>query len=201
MKRIIMALTVVAVLLTWSNLAAAAGLTHEQIDELVECIGQNPATMSANTSTLNVDIDGLQKDFNADINSILAQAQFENDEQREVMEKLFLIKDYQIFAAEEGKIFMNAFGNSVVIIGVTGNEDDRFKLLACAFATPENQDDMTLSSLVLASFVKVILPDADPEQFLNELFSAQSGDLIRDGIHFTVEQNSNLNILTAVVAK
>lgn len=201
MKRIIMALTVVAVLLTWSNLTTATSLTHEQLDELVDHIGQNPATTSANTSTLNVDIDSLQKDFNADISSILAQAQFENDEQREVMEKLFLIKDYQIFAAEDGKIFMNAFGNSVVIIGVTGNGDDRFKLLACAFTTPENQDDMTLSSLILASFVKVILPDADPEQFLNELFSAQSSDLVRDGIHFTVEQNGNLNILTAVVAK
>ena len=196
-----MALTVVAVLLTCSNLTTATSLTHEQLDELVEHIGQNPATTSANTSTLNIDIDSLQKDFNADINSILAQAQFENDEQREFMEKLFLIKDYQIFAAEEGKVFMNAFGNSVVIIGVTGNGDDHFKLLAYAFTTPENQDDMTLSSLILASFVKVILPDADPEQFLNALFSAQSGDLVRDGIHFTVEQNGNLNILTAVVAK
>lgn len=201
MKGIIMALTVVAVLLTWSNLTAAAGLTHEQLDEIVECIGQNPATTSANTSTLNVDIDSLQKDFNADISSILAQTQFENDEQREVMEKLFLIKDYQIFAAEEGKVFMNAFSNSVVIIGVTGKEDDRFKLLACAFATPEDQNDMTLSSLILASFMKVILPDADPEQFLKELVSAQSGDLIRDSIHFTIEQDGNLNILTAVVAK
>lgn len=198
MKRLLMTLAVVVVL-TVANVSEAAGFTHEQLDKILAHIEQNPAVSPANTATLKLDIAQLQSKFNAELEPMFNEVQFDSDEEREVMEKLFLIKDYKTFEADnEGKVFLNVFGNSVAIFGVLGNSNDRFKLLTCACTKPDNQNEMTVSSIVLASFVKVILPNADPEKFLNELSAAKEGNVIRNGMKFTLTRDDGFMLVTAV---
>ena len=189
MKRILMAL---AVLLVFTAQVEAAAFTHEQLDKVLAYIEQNPA------ATLKLDIATLQNNFNAVMESVFAEAKFDSDEEREVMEKLFLIKDYKIFEADEGKIFLNGFGDSAAIFGVTGKDDDRFKVLTCVYTTPENQTDMTFSSLILGSFMTTVLPAVEPETFLRELAASKSGQLTRDGITFSLAKQDGLILLTAI---
>ena len=195
MKRILMAL---AVLLVFTAQVEAAAFTHEQLDKVLAYIEQNPAASSKNAATLKLDIATLQNNFNAVMESVFAEAKFDSDEEREVMEKLFLIKDYKIFEADEGKIFLNGFGDSAAIFGVTGKDDDRFKVLTCVYTTPENQTDMTFSSLILGSFMTTVLPAVEPETFLRELAASKSGQLTRDGITFSLAKQDGLILLTAI---
>lgn len=198
MMKIFMALAIALFVLTAQvGKVSAAGFTHEQLDKVVDYLGQHPATSLDNAATFKLNVNQLQKNFNAELEPMLKQAPFDNDEQREVMETLFLIKDYKIFEADEGKVFLNVFGNSVAIFGVMGKGNDNFKLLTCAYTVPENKNEMTLSSLILASFVKVILPKADPEQFLHELANEQSGNVIRDGVKFTLNHDDGFILVSA----
>ena len=170
-------------------------ISSEQIDKILEHIDQNPAVAPENTLTLNLTSDALQNDFNIAIHPFIDKALLEDDV-REIMENLFLIRDWNVFTAEGGKFFMNLFGDSVAIFGVTAQNDDRFKLLSCIYVAPETTNENTLASLVLASFVKVLLPAVDAEKFLREL----SGNVTRDGIKLSLAADSGLIFLTVVAA-
>ena len=168
-------------------------ITHEQIDVILEKIAQNPAIAPENTLTLKVTADALQNDFNTAIQPFLDKAELEDDV-RDVMEKLFLISEWNVFTDNGVKFFMNLFGDSVAIFGVMADDGERFKLLNCVYVMPETPNETTLASLVLASFVKVLLPNVDAEKFLREL----TGDVTRDGIKFSIAADSGLIFVTAV---
>lgn len=198
MKIFLMVSVIVLVLTAQIREVSAVAFTHEQLDKIVDYLSQNPATTPENTATLKLDAAQLKDSFNAALEPILSKAQFESDEEREIMEKLFYIKEFQIFESDEGNLYMNVFGDSVAIFGVTGTDNSRFKLLSCAYTMPETQNDNTLSSLVLASFVQSLLPTTDVETFLRELSSEQSGNVNRDGVKFSLGRDGNLILLSAV---
>ena len=170
-------------------------ISSEQIDKILEHIDKNPALAAENTLTLNVTADALQRDFNIAIRPFIDKAPLEDDV-RDIMEKLFLISDWNVFEADGGKFFMNLFGDSVAICGVTAHDNDRFKLLSCIYVAPETSNENTLASLVLASFVKVLFPTVDAEKFLREL----SGNVTRDGIKLSIAADGGLIFVTAVAA-
>ena len=120
-------------------------ISSEQIDKILEHIDKNPAIDVENTLTLNVTADDLQRDFNIAIRPFIDKAPLEDDV-RDIMEKLFLISDWNVFEAEGGKFFMNLFGDSVAICGVTAHDNDRFKLLSCIYVAPETSNENTLAS-------------------------------------------------------
>ena len=170
-------------------------ITSEQIDKIFERIDKNLAVNVENTLTLGLTADIVRNDFNVAIRPFLDKSELEADV-RDVMEKLFLIREWKVFEAEGGKLFMNLFGDSVAIFGVTARGDNRFKLLTCVYVAPKTQNENTLASLVLASFVKVLLPTVDVEKFLRGL----SGGVTLDGIKFSLAADGGLIFVTAVAA-
>ena len=172
------------------------GFSSEQIDKMMAFAEQN---FPEDTAPLPLDIDSLQKNFNAEMQTFLDKCPFDDAETAEVMENLFLIKDfYQIFDLEEGKFFFNVFGDRTAIFGVS-DSDDRFRLLTCMYTTPETDNENTLSSMVLAHFVKVLLPAVeffDTEKFLREL--SASVTKTQDGVKFSIAADGDLIFVTAI---
>lgn len=167
--------------------------SSEQIDKIMSFAEQN---FPEDAAPLPLDIDGLQKNFNAEMQTFLDKCPFDDAETAEVMENLFLIKNfYQISELEGGKFFFNVFGDRTSIFGVSGS-GDFFRILVCAYTTPETTDENTLSSMVLAYFVKVLLPNVDEEKFLREL--STSITKTQGGIKFSIAADGNLIFVTAV---
>ena len=198
MKKIFMALAIVAIFFAWSNNVSAAPFTQEQVDKIMNYVDQNPAASPENTSALNLTPAQLQTNFNAELKPVFDKTQFENDEERAAMEKIFLIQDFQVFDTEAGKFYLNIFGDGVAVFGLTGNNDDRFKLASCAYTNPETQGEKVLSSLVLLTFVKTVAPEENPQTLLETLAAEQSGSLTRSGIKFSAVKDGNLILLSAV---
>lgn len=171
-------------------------ITNEQIDKIFEFIEANPAAAPESKSVLALDAANFQNNFNAEIQPFLDTCQFDDAETIEIMTKLFLIKEPQIFSSEAGKLFMNMFGDRTAIFGVSGNDDDRFKLLTCVYTTPEDTDENTLSSMVLNYFVMTLLPGVDAESFLREL--STTGQKVSGGMNFSIAADGNLIFVTAV---
>ena len=167
--------------------------TSEQIDTLIKFVDEN---FPANDSPLPIDFDALQKNFNAEMKTFLNQCPFDDAEEAEVMEKLFLIGDFlQVFDLPGGKFFFNLFGDRTAILGASGAGDDRFKILVCAYTIPETNDETTLSSMILIGFVKVLLPAVDAEKFLREL--SASGKKFSGGVKFSIAAEDNITFVTA----
>lgn len=201
MRKIFMALAVVAIFFAWSNTVSAAVFTQEQVDKIMDYVEQNPAASPENTSTLNLTPAQLQEKFNTELKPVLDRTQFENDEERATMEKIFLIQDFQLFEEEVGKFYLNIFGDGVAILGVTGNNDDRFKLATCAYINPETPGEKVLSLQVLLSFVKSVAPEENAPKLLEALAAEQSGTLTRNGVKFSTVKDGNLILLSAVAAQ
>lgn len=201
MKKIFMALALVTIFFAWSNNVSAAPFTQEQVDKIMNYVDQNPAASPENTSVLKLTPAQLKEKFNAELKHVLDKTKFENDEERATMEKVFLIQDFQIFEEEGGKFYLNIFGDGVAVLGMTGNNDDNFKLASCAYINPETQGEKVLSSLVLLSFVKAVAPEENPQNLLETLAAEQSGTLTRNGIKFSAVKDGNLILLSAVAAQ
>ena len=171
--------------------------TSEQIDKMIEFAEQN---FPENGLPLPLGIDGLQKNFNAEMKIFLDKCQFDDPEVAEVMETLLTIKDfYQITEFDGGKFFFNTFGDRTAIFGLSISDDNLFRILTCMYTTPETKDEDTLSSMVLAHFVKVLLPSVeffDTEKFLREL--SASGIKSQDGVKFSLAADGNLIFVTAI---
>lgn len=193
-----MALAVVAIFFAWSNNVSAAVFTQEQVDKIMNYVEQNPAASPENTSVLKLTPAQFQTNFNAELKPVLDKTQFENDEERATMEKVFLIQDFQIFDSEGGKFYLNIFGDGVAILGMTGNNDDNLKLAICSYINPETQGEKVLSSLVLMSFVKSVAPEENPQTLLEAIAAEKSGTLTRNGIKFSAVRDGNLILLSAV---
>ena len=171
--------------------------TSEQIDKMIAFAEQN---FPEDAAPLPLDIDGLQKNFNAEMRIFLDKCQFDDAEVAEVMETLLLIKDfYQITEFEGGKFFFNTFGDRTAIFGLSTSDYNLFRLLTCAYTMPETKDEDTLSSVILATFVKILLPTVeffDTEKFLREL--STSVTKTQDGIKFSIAADGNLIFVKAV---
>ena len=196
-----MALAIVAIFFAWSNTVSAAVFTQEQVDKIMDYVEQNPAASPENTAALNLTPAQLQEKFNAELKPVLDKTQFENDEERATMEKIFLIQDFQVFEEEIGKFYLNIFGDGVAILGMTGNNDDRFKLASCAYINPETQNEKILSLQVLLTFVKTVAPEENTPKLLEDLAAEQSGTLTRNGVKFSTVKDGNLILLSAVAAQ
>ena len=174
--------------------------TSEQIDKMMAFAEQS---FPENALPLPIKFDDLPKIFNAEMKTFLDKCPFEDAEEAEVMQTLFLIKDFcQIFETEEGKIFFNVFGDRTAILGISDSKDDLFRLLTCIYTTPENKEEDTLSSIILAHFVKILLPAVeffDTEKFLRELTASITK--IQDGVKFSIASDDKLIFVTAVAAK
>ena len=167
--------------------------TSEQIDTLMKFVDEN---FPANDSPLPIDFDALQKNFNAEMKTFLSQCPFDDAEEAEVMEKLFLIGEFfQVFEVPGGKFFFNLFGERTAILGASGTGDDRFKILVCAYTQPETNEENILSSMILVGFVKVLLPAVDAEKFLHEL--SASGKKISGGVNFSISSEDKITFVMA----
>ena len=167
--------------------------TSEQINTLMKFVDEN---FSANATPLPIDFDALQKNFNAEMKTVLNQCRFSDAEETAVMEKLFLIGDFlQVFELPSGKFFFNLFGERTAILGASGTGDNRFKILVCAYTVPETNEENILSSMILVGFVKVLLPAVDAEKFLREL--SASGKKISGGVNFSISSEDNITFVTA----
>ena len=116
------------------------------------------------------------------------------------MAHLFLIKEYKVFSKPDGDIFANIFGDyRVALVGLSEPNGGNFKTLSLYYTTPETTDENTLSSMVLAYFVKILLPEVefmDTEKFLREL--STSITKTQGGIKFSIAADGNLIFVTAV---
>lgn len=200
MKEIFMAAAIVAIFFVWSDIAEAAGFTQAQVDKMMASVDQNPAASPESKLTLRMTPSQFRTNFNNELKPVLEKTQFDNDEERTIMEKLFLIEDFQVYEEGGGNFYLNVFGNSVAIFGVTGNDNPSFKLVTCAYTNPETQGESTLASVILLSFVKVIAPEENPQVLLNALAAEQSGTLIRNGVKFSATKDDNLILVSAVKA-
>ena len=198
MKAILAALAVVLILA--GSHVEAAEFTHEQIDKIMAYVNQNPAASPENTATLPLTPTMFRKNFNADVKSVLDKAQFDSAEDREIMEKIFLIQDFQVYESNDGKFYLNVFGNRVAIFGVTANDNNRFKFVSCAYTMPENQDEKSLSSLILVTFAKAVALNENPQALLSDLAAAQSSTLTRNGVTFSAVRDNDLILLSATKA-
>ena len=188
MKKFLMSL-VVAIFLVSGNFVEAAGFTSDQAPKMLNNLASNPALKGS--KTLNTNIDSLQKNFNAQIESMLKQTNL-SAEELSTLQKFFLIKEYKTFSESGLKLFLNTFGNTITILGI-GEENSNFKILSFCFTVPENSREENALDLVFTAFARVLLPDADLKDLLTEVKAKSS--CVRNGIRFSLSQEGNLNIL------
>lgn len=189
-KKFLAALTV-ALILTGSNVEAAE-FTQAQLDKIFFNVGQVESS-----ATFNLNADTLKEKFNGIITPILKEATGSDDVS--AMAHLFLIKDYKVFEGADGNTFANVFGDyRVALVGATA-AGDNFKSLTLCYTTPENSDESIFTIWLLTAFVKSIAPEANPQTLMNDLTAENSsGSVVASGVKFSIAEDENLNILTAV---
>lgn len=180
---------VVAIFLVSGNFVEAAGFTSDQAQKILSHLSNNPAIQSS--KTLNTNIESFQKSFNAQIESFLKQANL-SAEELSASQKFLLIKDYKTFSESGRNLFLNNFGNSITVLGIS-EENSNFKILSFCFTVPENKGEENVLDLVFTTFARVLLPDTDLRDLLTEVKAKSS--CVRNGIKFSLFQDGTLNIL------
>lgn len=188
MKKFLMSL-VVAIFLVSGNFVEAAGFTSDQAEKILSHLSNNPAVQSS--KTLNTNVESFQKSFNAQIESILKQANL-SAEDSATFQKFLLIKDYKTFSESGQNLFLNNFGNSITVLGIS-EANSNFKILSFCFTVPENKGEENVLDLVFTTFARVLLPDVDLRDLLTEVKAKSS--CVRNGIRFSLSQDGTLNIL------
>lgn len=188
MKKFLMSL-VVAIFLVSGNFVEAAGFTSDQAEKILSHLSNNPAVQSS--KTLNSNVESFQKSFNAQIESILKQANL-SAEDSATFQKFLLIKDYKTFSESGQNLFLNNFGNSITVLGIS-EANSNFKILSFCFTVPENKGEENVLDLVFTTFARVLLPDVDLRDLLTEVKAKSS--CVRNGIRFSLSQDGTLNIL------
>ncbi|MBQ6005821.1 MAG: hypothetical protein IJL14_06205 [Selenomonadaceae bacterium] len=180
------------VLLMLTAQVEAVPFTRTQLDKIFLDVEQVQAD-----STLNLNTETFKDKFNGLIKPILQQAMGTDDVS--AMEYLFLIKDYKIFSKPTGDTFANMFGDYRVAVVGTIDTGGNFKALSFCYTTPEEKDESIFTVWLITAFVKSIAPEVDPQTLMNELTAENSsGTVITGGIKFSIADESNLNVLTAV---
>lgn len=190
-KKFLAALTV-ALILTGSNVEAAE-FTQAQLDKIFLNVGQIESS-----ATFNLNAETLKEKFNGIITPILQEATGSDDVS--AMAHLFLIKDYKVFEGADGDTFANIFGDyRVALVGATA-ADGNFKSLTLCYTTPENSDESIFTIWLLTAFVKSVAPEANPQTLMNDLTAENSsGSVVADGVKFSIAEDENLNVLTAII--
>ena len=182
-------LTAALVLLMFSTQVEAVPFTRTQLDKIYF-----DAEQVQTDSTLNLNAETFKEKFNGIITPVLKEAMQTDDVSS--MEHLFLIKNYKII----GETFTNMFGDYRVAIVGKCAEDGNFKGLSFCYTTPEENDESIFTVLLLTAFVKSISPDVDAKILMDKLTEENSsGEVVKDGIKFTLTADGNLNTLTATL--
>ena len=188
MKKFLMSM-VVAIFLVSGNFVEAAGFTSDQAEKIISHLSNNPAIQSS--KTLNTNVESFQKSFNAQVESIVKQANL-SAEDSAALQNVLLIKDYKTFSESGRNLFLNNFGNSITVLGIS-EENSNFKILSFCFTVPENKSEENVLDLVFTTFARVLLPDADLKKLLIEVKANSS--YTQNGIKFSLFQDGTLNIL------
>lgn len=167
-------------------------ITREQVDEITAAFER--LNLADIPSTLPLNIETLQKRFNARINSFLEPAELD-EESRALMRKLLLIDEYKTFTDTGKDFFFNLFGDTIGLFAY-GYSGDNFKIVRLCFTVPDNQRESQTLNLVFDAFTKSFLPESDGEEFISALKTKP--EVVRDGVKFSLTQNDNLLTVTAV---
>ena len=167
-------------------------ITPEQIDAIVDAF--QTLNIDENTPPLPVNVESLQKIYNAQINPLLEKAPLD-DEELALMQKLLLIDEYQINSADGMYFFFNIFGDTIGIFGI-GKTDENFKVLRLCFTVPENQRESQTLNFVFHAFNKVCVPESDDVEFITAL--KENPSVTRNGVTFSMTQEGNLLTVTAL---
>ena len=180
-----------------SNPVEAVPFTRTQMDKIFLDAGQAPST----NSTLDLNVETFKGKFNGLITPILQQTMGSNDVS--TMAHLFLIKDYKIFSKTDGDLFANIFADyRVALVGLSESNGGNFKSLNLYYTTPEAKDESLFTVWFLTAFVKSITPDVDAQSLMGELTAENSsGTAIKSGVKYSISDEGNLNVLTAVKAE
>lgn len=169
-------------------------ITQEQIDEIVDAFAE--CQIDENSPTLKFNVESLQENFNAQINSIFDAAASQLDEETlPLLQQLLLIDEYQIHSADDMEFFFNIFGDTIGLFGIK-KRDENFKILRLCFTVPDNSREAKTLDFVFWAFAKIFLPDVDSVEFIKALQSNKS--VTRGGVIFSLTKNGNLNTVTAV---
>ena len=194
LQRIFIALTILFCM-TGGNVSEATPFTDNQFDRIFTGVTKNPAVDSSATFDLNVDT--FKEKFNGYATPILKEITGLDDVS--AMAHLFLIHDYKIFPMNGVDTFANTFGNvSISIVGVTAPDGGNFKILTCAYTSPEEEDEKLTAQIILEAFVRSVAPDVSAMELMNELTTENSsGSVVKGNVKFSISEDGNLNTLTA----
>lgn len=196
MKKFFVTLSAVLIM-TCATFTEAASFTQLQLDKIFLEAEQSPTT----AATLNLNAATLTEKFNGIVTPILKEAMGTDD--ISAMAHLFLIKDAKIFSKANGDTFANIFGDyRVALVGLSESNGGNFKNLHMYYTTPESNDDSIFTIWLMTAFVKSIAPDVNVQALMNELTAENSsGTVVKGGIKFSVAEDGNLNVLTAMPAQ
>lgn len=198
MKKFFIALTIFFCM-TSGNVNAAP-FTESQFDKIFTDVTKNPAAAPESSATFDLNIDTFKEKFNGFVAPFLKQSLGVDD--ISAFEHLFMIKTYKIFPNAGGDTFANVFGTknpNVAIVGVTVPDGGNFKVLQCCYTTPEDNDEIFAAQLALAAFVHCVAPDVEVPTLMSELTAENSsGTVTKNGVKFSIAEDGNLNMLTAV---
>lgn len=196
MKKFFVTLSAVLIM-TCATFTEAASFTQPQLDKIFLEAEQSPTT----AATLNLNAATLTEKFNGIVTPILKEAMGTDD--ISAMAHLFLIKDAKIFSKANGDTFANIFGDyRVALVGLSESNGGNFKNLSMYYTTPESNDDSIFTIWLMTAFVKSIAPNVNVQALMNELTAENSsGTVVKGGIKFSVAEDGNLNVLTAIPAQ
>lgn len=196
MKKFFIALTIFFCV-TGGNFANAAPFTENQFDKIFTDVTKNPAAAPESSATLDLNVDTLKEKFNGIVAPFLKQSLGVDDVS--AFEHLFMIKTYKIFPNDGGDTFANVFGTknpNVAIVGVTVSGGN-FKVLQCCYTTPEDNDEMFSTQLILTAFIHSVAPDIEVPTLMGELTAENSSGTVTKGdLKFSIAEDGNLHLLT-----
>ena len=167
--------------------AEAVPFTRTQLDKIFFDVGQVQTS-----ATLPLKPETFKEKFNAIIIPILKEAMGTDDVS--AMEYLFVIKNEKII----GETFTHMFGDYRVAVVGNISADGNFKALSMCYTTPEEKDESIFTIWLITAFVKSIAPEVNPQTLMNNLTAENSiGEVITDGVKFSISAEGNVNTLTA----
>lgn len=169
-------------------------ISDEQIDIILSAL-ENNSDAAEEARSLPLAAEKLRREFNAQLEPLLKRSLGDNAELLAIMAKLFLMNDVKILPAEKADLFVNIFGDSVAIFGVTPHGGGDFKLLTCAYTVPQDKRETLTVNLVLSSFIKVLAPSVDVQALTQ---TSPTASFVKDGVKFSATSHENLIMLTAV---
>lgn len=176
-------------------------LTGEHIHKIVTHINYNPAASRENTYVLDADIDWLKESFNDEALRMLDSIPFKKERDREITKDTLLIKDVHIlYDKGGGKFFLIPFSDGIGIFGMT-DADKNCKMLVCAYTVTEIFNIQVLTGMILDTFIKILAPEADPKELINELQESSEHSAICGGVRFSLFGDEDLIWLSAISDK